>query len=69
MTLPNELQMEYGGSFLRITSELEDVGWFSYPLGLCYCYLNTIEVARPIKDHMNRISAVASNYSQCPELL
>ena len=32
MILPNELQMEYGGSFLHIASELEDVGWFSFSI-------------------------------------
>ena len=59
---------------------LEDVGWFSFSImAACHCYLNTIvgshksltswiEIARPIKNHMNHCnSVVASNYSQCPE--
>ena len=65
--------------FLHIASELVDVGWFS-PLGLCHCYLNTIvgshksflffsmtswvEVARPIKDHMNHFIFSESFYSR-----
>ena len=52
-------------------------------LGLCHCYLNLlvatsfpfsmtswVEVAKPIRDHMNhRISVVALNYSHSSHLL